>query len=65
MPGGHHFNPPKIVFSNVDGSKTLGRVSCTQMKASGMAAIDLTITSIQNDPTMQAVLNGQPAASSP
>lgn len=46
MPGGHHFNPPKIVFSNADVTNTLGRVANTQMAASGAAAIDEVIAAI-------------------
>jgi hypothetical protein len=46
VPDGHHFYPPKIVFSDPDGTKCLGRVSSTQLKATGEAAIDNVLTTI-------------------
>jgi len=62
--GGHHYYPPKLVFSNADATKTFGRVSFTQMKASGGVPIDTILSSIHNDPDAQAILNGQPAPTS-
>ena len=37
--GGANYVPPKVVFSTPDASRTLGRVSFTQMKAGGSLAI--------------------------
>jgi hypothetical protein len=34
VPGGHHFFAPKIVFSDPDAARPLGRVTFTEMKAS-------------------------------
>jgi hypothetical protein len=62
LPDGHHFYAPKVVISNADGTKTFGRVSYTQMKAAGSAPIDALLSNIQNDPTTQAILSGQPAS---
>jgi len=59
LPDGHHFLTPKIVFSSPDVTKTFGRVSYTQMKATGKAAINAAIDAIDNDPAAQAILNGQ------
>jgi hypothetical protein len=60
LPDGHHFYAPKIVFSDANVTKALGRVSSTQMKASREAAIDMALTSIANDPSAQALLSEPP-----
>ena len=66
LPGGHHYEPPKIVFSSPDATKTFGRVAYTQIKSAGMAPIDAILSNIQTDAAIQAILNGQPApANSP
>jgi len=59
--GGHHYYPPKIVFSNADATKTFGRVAYTQIKASGQAAIDAALANIQDDHSNQASPSAQPA----
>ncbi|MCE0497106.1 MAG: hypothetical protein LV481_04080 [Methylacidiphilales bacterium] len=64
LPDGHHFNSPKIVFSDADVTTALGRVSQTQMAASREVAIDTVLQSIANDPAAQALLNGQPGNTS-
>jgi hypothetical protein len=66
LPGGHHYINMKIVLSSPDATKSFGRVSWTQMQAAGMEPIDALLSNIQNDPSAQAILNGQPTpASSP
>jgi nucleoredoxin len=40
LPDGHHFYAPKIVLTDPDITVALGRISKTQMAASGMVAID-------------------------
>jgi hypothetical protein len=40
MPGGHHFYAPKIVLTDPDVTKVLGRISHAQLITSGDAAID-------------------------
>jgi hypothetical protein len=62
MPGGHHFYPPKIVFSDANITKAFGRVSHTQMVAYREAAINNVMQSIINDPTDVALLNELPPA---
>lgn len=64
IPGGHHYYTPKIVISNADATQTFGRVWYTEMKNSGMAPLDSLLSTIQNDPKIQAVLSGQPATPS-
>jgi len=64
IPGGHHFEAPKIVLSNPDATKIFGRASFTQMKADGVGPIDKVLQSIANDPVDQALLNGQTASAS-
>jgi hypothetical protein len=64
LPDGHHFLTPKLVFSNADATQALARVSNTQMTASGKGAIDAAITTMESDPSVQAGLQGQPAAAS-
>jgi hypothetical protein len=61
LPDGHHYYVPKIIFSSPDATKTFGRVSHTQMSASGMAPVDAIFSSIQNDPGILASLGGPPA----
>jgi hypothetical protein len=46
LSGGYHFLGPKIIFSNVDATKIYGRVSATQLRATGEAAIDKVLASI-------------------
>jgi len=74
LPDGHHFYGPKIVFSDADVTKTFGRVSCTQMKATGSVAIDEIVASIPKDPngmltanspTASAATPGSPTPASP
>ncbi len=55
---------PKIVFSTPDLSKTLGRVSYTDMKSSRDAAIASALQIIKNNPDDQAAL-APPAAPQP
>jgi nucleoredoxin len=64
VPGGHHFYAPKIVFSDADVTKAFGRVSFTQMKASGEAAIDEVLASIPRNSDAQSPTNGQTASAS-
>jgi len=45
------WNRPKVVFSNADITKTLGRVSATQMGADREASFNAALQAIQNDPT--------------
>ena len=52
LSGGASWNPPKIVFTNADVTRVLGRVSHTQMKAEGQMAINSVLKKI--DPTMLA-----------
>jgi hypothetical protein len=54
VPGGHHFYPPKIVFSDPDGKKALGRVSSTQMKASREGAISAVLERMEGGPAVPA-----------
>jgi len=61
IPGGHHFYAPKIVISDPEVSKIFGRVSFTQMKAAGTAAIDEVLASIPKDSSAQPASNEQPA----
>ena len=46
VPPPHHFYAPKIAFTDPDVTKALGRVSYTQMKASGETAIGNVLQSI-------------------
>jgi hypothetical protein len=62
LPGGANYLVPKVVFSNPDASKIFGRVSYTQMKASGALAIDEVFATIPADSDAQAPANG-PSAS--
>jgi hypothetical protein len=50
---------PKVVFSSPDASTILGRVSYTQMKASGALAIDEALDSIPKDSDAQSPSNAQ------
>ena len=50
LSGGFHFLGPKIIFSNLDASKIYGRVSATQLKATGEAALDKVLASIPDSP---------------
>jgi hypothetical protein len=59
LAGGANYMPPKVVFSTPDASKILGRVSYTQMKASGALAIDEVLDSIPKDSDAQPLSNGQ------
>jgi hypothetical protein len=60
VPGGHHFYAPKIAFSDAEATKTLGRVSHTQMMATREGAIDTALESIAKDADAQALLNAPP-----
>jgi hypothetical protein len=51
IPGGHHFYGPKVVFTDPDIRKPLGRVSHTEMAAYGTNAIQETILAIENNET--------------
>jgi len=62
QPGGHHFMAPKVVFSNPDGNRTLGRVWYTKMKDEGEAAIDTALLSFPADPDVQTLVDGSPAS---
>ena len=62
MPAGHHYWSPKVVFSNPDATRTLGRVCYTQMKAEGEAAIDAALSAFPKDPDVQTMVNGNPAS---
>jgi len=62
VPGGHHFLAPKVVFSNPDATRTLGRVCYTQMKAAGEVAIDAVLSAFPKDPDVQTMVNGNPAS---
>ena len=50
IPGGHHFISPKIVFLSGDGTKVLGRVWFTKMKAEGAGAIGAALGSLGTVP---------------
>lgn len=62
VPDGHHFYSPKIVFSDANVTKAFGRVSFTQMKAYGAAAIDGVLAAIPKDPIAPSTSNGQIAS---
>ena len=62
LPGGHHFYAPKIVVTDPDISTPLGRVSYTQMKGGGDAAIEQVFTS---PPTATTPSTNAPASTAP
>jgi hypothetical protein len=49
VPGGHHFMELKIVFTDAEIRKPLGRVSYTEMFSSREAAIDAVLNAIANN----------------
>lgn len=59
LPDGANFLTPKIVFSSPDTKQLWGRVSHTQMKATGKDAIISALDAIDNDPAAQAILSDQ------
>lgn len=64
LPGGHHFNGPKIVFTDPDITKPLGRVSYTQMVAAREAAIDAVLAPTKAE-MITPVSAAPPAAATP
>jgi hypothetical protein len=58
IPGGHHFYSPKIVFTDPEGRKQLGRVWYTEMKTGRETEIEVVLDAIAADP---AALQGAPA----
>jgi hypothetical protein len=55
LPGGAAWEVPKIVFTNPEVTKILGRVSATQMGAQREAAIYPVLQAIRDDPTAMLV----------
>lgn len=50
LPNGHHWNSPKVVFTNPEGTKILGRISNTQMQRDGIdVAVSSALQIIRND----------------
>ena len=62
IPGGHHFNVPKIVFTDAEISKPLGRVSHSELMASGEAAIEAVVSAIENGTTPPVPVPPAPTA---
>jgi hypothetical protein len=67
IPGGHHFYGPKIVFTDADITKALGRVSFTQMKAARELAIDEVLDAIPKEAAAAAApsTNATPSVPAP
>jgi len=61
LPGGAAWNSPKVVFSNPDITKILGRVSHTQMLAGRAAPLYTALQAIRDDPSALAPLPPPPA----
>jgi hypothetical protein len=61
VPGGHHFFGPKIVFSDDEVTKALGRVSSTQMKATREVAIASVVAAIENGTPVPTPSTNAPA----
>jgi hypothetical protein len=61
-PGGAEWIMPKVVFTNPDVNKILGRVSFTQMKSDRDIPLNSALQIIRNDPTALASAPAAPAA---
>ncbi|MCE0524004.1 MAG: hypothetical protein LV480_13930 [Methylacidiphilales bacterium] len=60
IPGGHHWRSPKVVFTNPEVTKVLGRVSYTQMQDGPEAALGSALQIIRNDPMALALPKPSP-----
>jgi len=54
LPGGAAWDAPKIVFTNSEVTRILGRISHTQLKAEGKSALDNLLQKISQDPAALA-----------